>query len=141
MCQTAVISDKIVRLSTRSLRQRLEAVGGHTYSISKLSRLNSSLDSFYELLYDQYNSVTVNDYNTFGPQLSILLSTIKDLYCTCLGLPESWGFRQETDRLGKNYSAIHEIDSDLRYYKLKTDNDAEMQSLLKRVDVTLHKLS
>ncbi len=43
MCQTALISEKIVRLGTRSFKQRLEAVSGNEYSVTKLSRLNRSL--------------------------------------------------------------------------------------------------
>lgn len=141
MCQTAVISDKIVRLSTRSLRQRREAVGGHTYTIAKLSRLNSSLDDFYEFLYNQLDDVTCQDYNIFGPQLSILISTIKDLYTTCLSLPMSWGFSTETDKLGKNYSALYEIAGDLRRYGKGCMPDEEMQNLLAQAGISLKNLT
>ena len=39
MCQTALISNQIVRLGTRSYKQRLEAKS-KGYSISQLARLN-----------------------------------------------------------------------------------------------------
>lgn len=141
MCQTALISDKIVRLGTRSFKQRLEVVAGHDYSVTKLSRLNRSLDDFYEFLYTQINSVTQEDYKIFGPQLSILLSTLKDLYKTCQALPESWGFATETDKLGRNYSALYEIENDLRTFKEGKTSTPEIKDLLSKAGIALKQLA
>lgn len=135
MCQTALISEKIVRLGTRSFKQRLEAVSGHEYSVTKLSRLNRSLADFYDFLHTQLNGVTQKDYKIFGPQLSILLSTLKDLYKTCQSLPKSWGFATETDKLGKNYSALYEIESDLRTFKDGKTSNPEIKDLLSKAGV------
>ncbi|MDE6337800.1 MAG: hypothetical protein K2L34_14655 [Muribaculaceae bacterium] len=141
MCQTALISDKIVRLGTRSFKQRLEVVAGNEYSVTKLSRLNRSLDDFYEFLYTQINSVTQEDYKIFGPQLSILLSTLKDLYKTCQSLPKSWGFATETDKLGRNYSALYEVENDLRTFKKCNSATPEMSKLLSKAGIALKQLA
>lgn len=128
MCQTAVISDKIVKLGTRSYQQRIEVAAGMGYSAVRLSRLNADLDKFYELLYHQINSITPADYKIFGPQLRILITTVKDLYFTCKKLSSILGLSSEIHKLERNYSALHEIESDIRNFRL--DKDPEISSLL-----------
>lgn len=130
MCQTAVISNEIVRLGTRSFKQRLEAMSGTQFPMTRLSRLNRCLDDFYELLYSQLNSVTYKDYEVFGPQLSVLLTTLKDLYRTCVALPKSPGGTAEVERLGRNYSALREIESDLKQFKAVKEQNTELLGLL-----------
>lgn len=66
MCQTTLISQNIVRLGTRSYRHRLEALVPNGDRVSSLRKLNHDLDSFYEFLYSQCNSVTEADYKVFG---------------------------------------------------------------------------
>lgn len=141
MCHTAFISNQIIRLGTRSFKQRLEAASGTMYSVVKLSRLNKSLDDFYDFLYDQVNMVTPKDYQVFGPQLSILLQSLKDLYKTCMSLPKSWGFDLETEKLGRNYSALYEINSDLCHFKGAERKDIELQQLLSQADASLKNLA
>lgn len=132
MCQTMLISNRIVRLGTRSYRQRLEAAASNTCHVMQLVRLNRDLDDFYELLYDQWDTVTESDYETFGPQLQIMLNTLKELYDTCKKMPSSLRLGKETEKLGMNYSAIYEADSDIRNLKLKAGKDTEMKSLLQK---------
>ena len=119
MCQTTLISDNIVRLSTRSYRQRLDAVVRNQYKVSQLARLNRDLDNFYELLYSQWNTVTKDDYAVFGPQLQIMLNTLRELYNTCKKLSDIPNFDKETEKLGMNYSAIFEINSDIKNFRIK----------------------
>lgn len=135
MCQTAVISNQIVRLATRSFKQTLEAVSGNQFPVARLSRFNKGLDNFYEFLYSQINNVSKEDYKIFGPQLTLMLSSIGDLYHTCLSLPKSWGFDTETERLGRNYSALVEINGDLKRAVSTNSSprfadDPELRSLL-----------
>lgn len=80
MCQTAFISQSIVRLGTRSYRHSLEALVPNEYGVSQLRRLNRDLDAFYKFLYSQCNTVTEQDYNVFGQQLTSMLNTLKHLY-------------------------------------------------------------
>ena len=141
MCQTAVISNQIVRLGTRSFKQRIEAVSGNRFPVTRLSRLNKCFDEFYEFLYSQLNSVTYEDYEIFGPQLSVLLATLKDLYKTCVGLPKSWGLVKETECLGRNYSALREIESDLKEFKAIKEPPPELLSLLAEAGERMNRLA
>lgn len=132
MCQITLISNNIVRLSTRSYRQRLDAVVENQYKVSQLARLNRDLDNFYELLYSQWNTVTKDDYAVFGPQLQIMLNTLRELYNTCKKLSDIPNFDKETEKLGMNYSAIFEINSDIKNFRIKKQEDDEMTLLMKQ---------
>lgn len=130
MCQTSLISHSIVRLSTRSYKQRLEVVTPDSYSVSRLARLNKDLDNFYELLYSQWQTVTEEDYSIFGQQLGIMLETLKELLKACKKLPKTLGLCREVEKLDMNYSAIHEINSDIINFKIKMPKDSEMKNLM-----------
>lgn len=133
MCQTTLISQNIVRLSKRSYSQRLESVVPHRYRISQLSRLNKDLDNLYEALYCEWQSVTEEDYAILGPQLEILLETIKGLYHSCNKYPKEMGFYNEAKRLGMNYAALYEINSDIVNFKIKLPKDPEVKQIMSRL--------
>lgn len=136
MCQTALISNQIVRLGTRSYKQRLEAKS-KGYSISQLARLNKDLDGLYELLYSQWNMVTEHDYKVFGGQLQIMLGTLKELYLVCKNMSQGAIFEKETEKLAMNYSAIYEVNSDIVNFKIKAKHNMELKLLMKQAsDIT-----
>lgn len=131
MCQTGLISNQIVRLGTRSYKQRMEAKS-KGYSISQLARLNKDLDDLYELLYSQWDSVTENDYKVFGGQLQIMLGTLKELYHVCKNMSQGAIFEKETEKLAMNYSAIYEVHSDIVNFKIKAAQNMELKSLMQQ---------
>lgn len=132
MCRTSLISSNIVRLSTRSYKQRLEVVAPDGFHVSRLARLNKDLDDFYELLYDQWQTVTEEDYKLFGRQLDIMLQTLKALLTACKHLPESTELHRELEKLNRNYAALHELNSDIVHFKIKLPKDMEMKALMNR---------
>ncbi len=132
MCPTSLISSNIVRLSTRSYKQRLDAATPNGCSISRLVRLNKDLDDFYELLYDQWQTITEDDYNIFGQQLNIMLKTLKELLAAFKKLPHELGLDKEIQKLNMNYSAIHEVNSDIINFKIKLPRDTEMKDLMNK---------
>lgn len=130
MCQASLISNNIVKLSTRSFKQRLEVVTPNGYNVSQLTHLNKDLNSFYELLYSQWQTITEEDYNIFGQQLNIMLKTIKELLYACKKLPWKLGLPKEVEKLNMNYSAIYEINNDIVNFRIKMPQDAEMKDLM-----------
>lgn len=132
MCQTSLISSNIVRLSTRSYKQRLEVVTPDGFNVSHLARLNRDLDNFYELLYSQWQTVTEEDYRLFGRQLNIMLQTIKDLLTACKHLPKSEELHKELGKLNRNFAALYELNSDIVNFKIKMPKDVEMKELMNR---------
>lgn len=133
MCQTEAITQNVVRLSKRSFSHRLEIVMPNTYHASQLARLNRELDQLYDMIYDDWQSISEEDYKVFGAQLSILLQTIKQLYNTCKEQPKENGLQEETKRLGMNYSALFELNSDIVNFCIKMPKNQEMKQLMKRL--------
>ncbi len=119
MCQTSVISRNIARISTRSFEQNLEAVTGKGITHNKLKRLNNALDTLYELIYSQFNEIDSNDYKIIGPQLRLLLNTLKGLWTTYKSLNITGDFSDEVASLGRNYSALYELNSDIKQFRIR----------------------
>lgn len=140
MSPTAYISNRIVQLGTRTYRQRMQVASGVDYRVTQLSRLNRDLDDFYELLYKQSPSVTPIDYSSFSGQLSLLLSTVKDLYAVCLKMPEKCGFAGEVQKLGMNYSAIFELKCDLENFPVSSWQSHDCAGLIEKVGTSLSKV-
>lgn len=137
MCQTALISQNIVRLGTRSYRHRLEALAPNEYRVGPLRKLNRDLDSFYEFLYAQCNSVTEADYKVFGEQLCSMLATLKMLWQSCKRMPKSCGISDEAEKLKMNYSALYELNEDIKNYRIKAPKDKELSALLSQASLAL----
>lgn len=141
MCQTAFISQSIVKLGTRSYKHSLEALAPNEYHVGQLRRLNRDLDAFYELLYSQCNTVTERDYNVFGKQLSSMLNILKTLYTSCRQMPKEYGVSTETEKLKRNYSALYELNSDIKNYRIKAPKDAEWSALLADASLVIKKVA
>ena len=130
MCQTAFISQSIIKLGTRSYKHSLEALAPNEYRVGQLRRLNRDLDAFYEFLYSQCNTITEQDYRVFGKQLMSMLTILKSLYAACKQMPKDCGVSSEADRLKRNYSALYELNNDIKNYRIKALKDDEWDSLL-----------
>lgn len=140
MCQTAIISQSIVKLGTRSYKHSLEVLAPNEYHVGQLRRLNRDLDAFYEFLYSQCNTVTERDYNVFGKQLTSMLNTLKSLYTSCRQMPEEYGVSAEAEKLKRNYSALYELNGDIKNYRLKAAKDAEWSTLLSDASTAIKKV-
>lgn len=141
MCQTALISRNVVRLSRRTYNHRLEVASSAPYSVSMMSRLNRELDSLYELIYEDWRSVSEEDYKVFGGQLQILIDTVKQLWNACKKLPKSLGLKSEVERLGMNYSALYELNADIVRYNFRLPKDERVKNALDRLSQVDAKLS
>ena len=133
MCQTEAITQNVVRLSKRSYSHRLEIAMPNAYHVSQLARLNRELDQLYEMIYDDWRSISEEDYKVFGAQLSILLQTIKQLYITCKEQPREMGLEEEAKKLGMNYSALFELNSDIVNFCINMPKNQEMKQLMERL--------
>lgn len=133
MCQTDLISRNMVRMSKRIYSHRLEVVTPNLYRVTQLARLNRDLDALYEQLYDQWRTVTEEDYKVFGGQFKVLLETIKGLYNACRKAPKELGLKEEARKLGMNYSALYELNSDIVNWNIKAPKNEALKEVLKRL--------
>ncbi len=141
MCQTAFISQSIVKLGTRSYKHSLEALAPNEYRVSQLRRLNRDLDAFYEFLYGQCNTITERDYNVFGKQLTSMIDILKSLYISCKQMPKGYGVSAEAEKLKRNYSALYELNGDIKNYRIKAAKDAEWAALLSDASMAIKKVA
>lgn len=119
MCQTMLISDSIVSLSKRSFARRLRTVSARIAAEKGvLTRLNNQLDELYELLYDNYPSITKDDYDSFKGNLTILLDTLKGLCQDYEQSPYHGALSDAISRLNSNRMALQELDGDIRYFRI-----------------------
>lgn len=133
MCQTALISRNMVRMGKRTYSHRLEVATPNLYRASQLSRLNRDLDALYEMIYDQWRTITEEDYQVFGGQFKVLLETIKSLYNACRKVPKELGLKEETRKLGMNYSALYELNSDIVNWNINAPKNEALKEVLKRL--------
>lgn len=133
MCEAALITRRVVRLSRRSFNHRIEVANPTGYQNSQLARLNRELDSLYETIYDDWTTITEDDYKVFGGQFQLLIMTVKQLYDACRKLPKEMGLKDETRRLGMNYSALYELNSDIVNFRIKLPKNEEMKQTLSKL--------
>ena len=91
-----------------------------------MARLNHELDSLYETIYDEWTTITEDDYKVFGAQFHLLIQTVKQLYDACRKLPKEMGLKDEIRKLGMNYSALYELNSDIVNFRIKLPKNEEM---------------
>lgn len=108
----------------------MEVVTPNQYRASQLARLNRELDNLYELIYDQWRTVTEEDYRQFGGQFQLLLETLKGLYQSVRKLPKSMGLSQEAENLEMNYSALYEVNSDIVNFCIKLPQNERFQKAM-----------
>lgn len=119
MCQTVCISESIVSLSKRSFTRRLKIASSRMVAEKgMLARLNNQLDELYELLYDNFTSMSASDYKQFAPQLAVLIETLKSLHRDYLHSSYKYALSDSINRLQGNISAIEEIRQDILHFKV-----------------------
>lgn len=133
MCQTERISRTVMRLGRRSYTHRMEVAKPNCYSKAQLARLNRELDNLYDLIYDDWRSITEMDYAVFGGQLVILVKTVKQLYDECRHSSYDTEIRNQVERLGMNYSALYELNSDIVNFCIKMPRNQDMKQLMQRL--------
>lgn len=109
------------------------------YNVSQLARLNRELDGLYELIYDDFGTITAEDYAVFGGQLELLVKTLKSLYDDCRRSSERRAFCDEVERLGANYSALYELNSDIVNFRIKAPRNAELQAMMSQAAKTINR--
>ena len=116
----------------------MEAMTPDSCNTARLSRLNRDLERFYEMLYNQWNTVTEAEYAVFGQQLVTLLQTIKELYLTCKNIAKSSAMEKQVELLGMNYAAIYEVNSDIINFRIKSTKNHELQQIINEASKRLN---
>lgn len=128
MCQTAVISNYIGRIGRRSFDRRLRMASPmYTEKRGELIRLLNEVDKLSERLHEDFPTITEEDYRMFGPELRIVIGTLKSLR------NESRMHRnllQYDSRMRQQISDLEELDHDIKTFRIMAPKNKELQQAM-----------
>ena len=131
MCQTQVISRHIGRIGRRSFDRRMRIVSPlYVERRGEIARLLNEVDALSERLHDEFPTITEEDYKLFGPELKIVIGTLKSL------LKESMTRRElkpYNDRMREQILDLEELDHDIREFRVEAPKDKGLQAAMASV--------
>ena len=132
MCQTQVISRHIGRIGRRSFDRRMRIVSPlYVERRGEIARLLNEVDALSERLHDDFPTITEEDYKLFGPELKIVIGTMKSL------LKESMTRRElkpYNERMREQISDLEELDHDIRVFRIDAPKNERLQKTLAQID-------
>lgn len=132
MCETAVISKRIGTIGRRSFDRRLRIASPlFVEKRGELSRLLNDVDRLSNLLHDEFQTITADDYNKFSRELKIVISTLKALYKE--SLPHA-GLKNYNERMSQQIADLEELDHDIKVFRVDALNNQELQKTLSMLD-------
>lgn len=131
MCQTAVISHHIGRIGRRSFDRRMRLASPlFTEKRGEVARLLNDVDRLSDRLHDEFISITEDDYRMFGPELKIVISTLKALRRESQSRAE---LKPYDERMRQQISDLEELDHDIYVFRVKAPKNKELQEAMARI--------
>ena len=96
----------------------------------ELSRLLNDVDRLSALLHNDFPTISAEDYRQFGPELKIVISTLKHLRKESL-LHHSLSSYNE--RLRQQIADLEELDHDIREFRVNAPQSKGLQQALSAV--------
>ena len=131
MCQTQVISEHIGRIGRRLFDRRMRIVSPlFVERKGEVARLLNEVDNLSERLHSEFPTITEEDYRLFGPELEILISTLKALLRDSLHRNE---LKPYNERMREQIADLEEIDHDIRVFRIVAPKNSELQTAMGNV--------
>ena len=131
MCQTAIISKHIGRIGRRSFDRRMRLASPlFEEKQGELSRLLNEVDRLSDQLHDDFITITEDDYRMFGPELKIVIDTLKALRRESKSRPE---LRVYDNRMREQILDLEELDHDIVEFRIKAPKNKELQEALSSI--------
>lgn len=128
MCQTAVISKHIGRIGRRSFDRRLRMASPlYVEKRGEVARLLNEVDRLSDRLHDEFITITEDDYRMFGPELKIVISTLKALRRESQSRPELKAYDR---RMREQILDLEELDHDIYVFRVKAPKNEGLQKAL-----------
>ena len=128
MCQTQVISRHIGRIGRRSYDRRIRIASPlFVEKRGELTRLLNEIDRLSDRLHEDFPSITEEDYRLFGPELKIVIRTLKDLRRDSLTHKE---LKPYNDRMRQQISDLEELDHDIKAFRVNAPKNKELQDTM-----------
>ncbi len=126
MCETQVISRQIGRIGRRSFDRRMRIASPlFVEKQGEMARLLNDVDRLSELLHDEFPTISEEDYLLFGPELRIVISTLKSLRQESLVHRE---LKPYNDRLRQQIADLEELNHDIKVFRVDAPQNEELQA-------------
>ena len=137
MCQTQVISRHIGRIGRRSFDRRMRIVSPmFVEKRGELARLLNEVDRLSDRLHEEFPTISEDDYRMFGPELKIVIGTLKALRQDSLTRKE---LKLYNDRMRQQIADLEELDHDIKVFRVDAPKNKELQAtmaLLNNLDLS-----
>ena len=131
MCQTAAISERLGRIGRRSFDRRMRMASPmYVERQGELGRLLNEVDKLSELLHENFPTISAEDYKQFGPELKIVISTLKHLRKEGLLRRE---LAAGNERMRRQIIDLEELDHDIKTFRVNAPQNAALQQALSAV--------
>lgn len=128
MCQTAVISRRIGRIGRHSFDRRMRLASPlFQEKEGDFVRILNDVDKLCERLHMDFPTITGEDYRLFGPELKIVIKTLKDLRSESLSRKE---LKDCNERLRQQILDLEELDHDIQEFRVNAPKDKNLQQTL-----------
>ena len=128
MCETLIISRHIGRIGRRSFDRRMRIASPmFVEKRGELARLLNEVDKLSDRLHDEFPTISEDDYRMFGPELKVLISTLRDLRQESLIRKE---LKPYNDRMRQQIADLEELDHDIVEFRIKAPKDEKLQQTL-----------
>ena len=128
MCQTQVISRHIGRIGRVSFDRRMRIASPlFVEKRGELTRLLNEIDKLSDRLHDEFPTITEDDYRIFGPELKIVISTLKALRQDSLMRKE---LKAYNDRMRQQIVDLEELDHDIKAFRVNAPKNKELQTTM-----------
>ena len=128
MCQTQIISRHIGRIGRRSFDRRMRIVSpAFVEKRGELARLLNEVDKLIDRLHDEFPTINEDDYRMFGPELKIVISTLKALRQDSLTRKK---LKPYNDRMRQQIADLEELDHDIKAFRVDAPNNKELQATM-----------
>ena len=128
MCQTQVISKHIGRIGRRSFDRRMRIASPlFVERRGELARLLNEVDKLSDRLHEEFPTISENDYRLFGPELKVMISTLKALRQDSLTRKE---LKPYNDSMRQQISDLEELDHDIKAFRVDAVQNKELQATM-----------
>ena len=124
MCQTQIITRHIGSIGRRSFDRRMRIASPmFVERRGELARLLNEVDKLSDRLHEDFPTITEDDYRIFGPELKIVISTLKALWKDSLTHKE---LKPYNDRMRQQIADLEELDHDIKVFRVNAPKNKEL---------------
>ena len=96
----------------------------------EIARLLNEVDELSERLHDEFPTITEEDYKLFGPELKVVIDTLKSLLKESTSRHE---LKPYNERMREQIVDLEELDHDIRVFRIDALKNEGLQAAMAKV--------